>query len=162
MIARHARCGEAAAARRDETQRAAEVDAVERAGRGERRIGPDARRVAEAVAGRRPEAEDVEEDRVELAEPVVEVPGDEARRAFGNVLELLRAHELAHLTRALGGGEAEVEVEDVEHARSLRLRLLDGEARVHAAAALAGADREVDVAMDQEGPAAEDGVPVAP
>ena len=73
--------------------------------------------------------------------------------------ELVRAHQQPGLLLALARREAEVQVEHLDLAGVPVV--LDGERGVLAAAALARADREVDVALAQDREAAERGVAVA-
>ena len=160
MVARHAREGEPAPSSGGEAERTAVVDAVERALREERRERRERPFALVAAARRRAEAEHVDEDRPQQRAPVVVVPRDHARDVEGQGRELARPHEEAHLPLALAGGEAEVQVEHLEPPRAPGRRA-HGDARVLTAAPLQEPDREVDVPLALDRPAAQSGVAVA-
>src|SRR5204863_6728811 len=114
VVARDAGDAKAAAAGAEQSDRSAEVDLVERAGRRERRVGPDRRLVAEPVSRGGPELKDLGEDREQKRPPVVEVPADQARGAVRNAGELGGPREQADLPRALAGRKPQVQVEHVK------------------------------------------------
>src|SRR5258708_3613383 len=160
MVAGHAGQAESAAPAREEAQRAAVVDPVQAALGEEGRKGsarPPRRAIA---AGGGAKGEPIQEDRLQLRAPVIEVAPHETRHIRGESGELPRPREHAHLVLPLAGGEAQVQVEDLQRMASA-IRAEDGNAGVLAPPPLAGAHREVDVALALDRVAAQGGVPVA-
>ena len=120
-----------------------------------------ARSLVGVAAGGGAEAEQVHEEGPQQRAPVVVVAGHDRGHAEGQRGELARAGEEGHLALPLAGGEPEVQVEDLEPAR-LPGRRPDRDARVLAAAAAQEADRQVDVPLALDRPAAQGRVPVPP
>ena len=160
MVARDAGEGEAAAPGGGEPERAAVVDAVERALREEGREGGDRPLALVVAAGGGAEAEHVDEEGPQERPPVVVVAGHDRRRAEGQGGELARAGEERDLALPLAGGEAEVQVEGLEPAR-LAGRRPHGDPGVLAPPPPHEAHGQVDVPLALDRPAAEGRVAVA-
>ena len=159
VVAREAGEAQAAAVGGEETDGAAEVDAVEAARGRERGERADGAAAARAALGRAAEAEDLGEDRRDEVAPVVEVAGDYAGAGGRERDQLVGPGQDPHLPHPLAGREAEMDVEHLDLDRPPGVPL-DAKGRVLASPGPPAPDGQVDVPLPLDREAREGRVPV--